>query len=132
MEKVEIVSVEDYIASLPEQVQTVLLQMRQIIKNAAPEAEEIISYGMPALKFHGILVYYAAFKNHYSLFPKSHAIEVFNEKLKEYDTTKGTIHFKYDKPLPVQLITEIIHFRVKENLENKRVKDLAKRKKSKR
>jgi uncharacterized protein YdhG (YjbR/CyaY superfamily) len=122
-------TVEEYFSVLPEHSRAALEQLRQTIKKAAPEAEEIISYQMPAFKFHGILVYYAAFKNHYSLFPKSHAIEVFKEKLKDYETTRGTIHFMFDKPLPEKLIAEIIQFRVRKNLEKKQVKDLEKRKK---
>ena len=86
---------------------------------------------MPAFRFHGILVYYAAFKNHYSLFPMTKALEMFKVKLKGYETTKGTIHFSYGQPLSVKLINEIVQFRVKENLVKKQFKDLAKQNKPK-
>jgi uncharacterized protein YdhG (YjbR/CyaY superfamily) len=124
-------TVDEYFAWQSEQARTALEQLRKIIKKATPEAEEVISYQMPAFRFHGILVYYAAFKNHYSLFPMTKALEVFKEDLKGYETTKGTIHFSYGKPLPVRLIKEIVQFRVKENLVKKQFKDLAKQKKPK-
>jgi uncharacterized protein YdhG (YjbR/CyaY superfamily) len=129
--KTSITTVDEYFSILPEQARTALEQLRQTIKNTAPEAEEAISYQMPAFRFHGILVYYAAFKNHYSLFPMTKALEVFKEDIKGYETTKGTIHFSYGKPLPVKLIKEIIQYRVKENLVKKQFKELAKQKKSK-
>jgi uncharacterized protein YdhG (YjbR/CyaY superfamily) len=129
--KTSITTVDEYFSKLPELVRTALEQLRQNIKKAAPEAEEAISYQMPAFRFHGILVYYAAFKNHYSLFPMTKALEEFKEDLKGYETTKGTIHFSYSKPLPVKLIKKIVQFRVKENLVKKQFKDLAKQKKSK-
>jgi uncharacterized protein YdhG (YjbR/CyaY superfamily) len=124
-------TVDEYIAHQPENARNKLQQLRHIIKKAAPEAEEAISYQMPAFRFHGILVYYAAFKNHYSLFPMTNALEAFKEDLKSYETTKGTIHFSYGKQLPVKLINEIVQFRVKENLVKKEFKDLAKQKKPK-
>ncbi len=122
---------DEYIDQQPENARNLLRQLRQIIKKAAPEAEEVISYQMPAFKFHGMLVYYAAFKNHYSLFPMTKTLEVFKENLKGYETTKGTIHFSYGKPLPVKLIKEIVQFRVKENMVKKQFKELAKHKKPK-
>ena len=107
---------DEYIASLDAPAQTIINQLRQVIKKAAPEAEEFISYQMPALKYHGLLVWYAAAKNHYALYPMAEAIKVFKDKLTPYETSKGTIRFDYNKPLPVDLITEIIAFRVKQNL----------------
>jgi uncharacterized protein YdhG (YjbR/CyaY superfamily) len=124
-------TIDEYILLQPEEVRPGLDEIRQVIKKNAPEAEETISYQMPAFKFHGILVYFAAFKNHYSLFPASRVIEVFKPKLKEYSISKGTIQFPFGKPLPVELIAEIVTYRVKENLEKIQMKDLAKQKKSK-
>jgi uncharacterized protein YdhG (YjbR/CyaY superfamily) len=122
---------DEYIDQQPETARNLLQQLRQSIKKAAPEAEELISYRMPAFKYHGMLVYYAAFKNHYSLFPMTKALEKFKAKLVGYETTKGTIHFSYDQPVPVKLITEIVQYRVQENLDKKHARDFAKPKKPK-
>ena len=106
---------DEYIASFPQNVQAALQQIRQAIKEAAPQAKEVISYSMPAFKQNGILVWYAAFKNHIGFFPKTSAMEAFKEKLAGYQTSKGTIRFPLDKPMPLGLIKEIVEFRVKEN-----------------
>jgi uncharacterized protein YdhG (YjbR/CyaY superfamily) len=110
-------SVEDYMAALPEGSRAILEKLRKTINAAAPEATEGISYQMPAFKDHGrILVYYAAFKDHYSLFPASKAvIEAFAEELKPYSSGKGTIRFDADKPLPVGLVKKIVKARLEEN-----------------
>jgi len=95
-----------------------------LIKKSAAGAEEILSYGMPAFRFHSMLVYYAGFKNHYSLFPASSTVfKKFEDRLKNYVTSKGTIQFPLDKPVPVKLISDIIKFRMKENLEKQFLKD---------
>lgn len=106
---------DEYIASFPQNVQAALQQTRQAIKEAAPQAQEVISYSMPAFKLNGILVWFAAFKNHIGFFPKVSAMEAFKEKLSGYQTSKGTIRFPLDKPIPVDLIREIVKFRVKED-----------------
>ena len=106
---------DEYIASFPQNVQAALQQTRQAIKEAAPQAKEVISYSMPAFKQNGILVWFAAFKNHIGFFPKVSAMEAFKEKLSGYQTSKGTIRFPLDKPIPVDLIREIVKFRVKED-----------------
>jgi uncharacterized protein YdhG (YjbR/CyaY superfamily) len=95
-------------------VQPFLLQIRQGIREVAPDAQEIISYQMPAFKQGTILVWYAAFKSHIGFFPKTSALKQFKEKLTQYKTSKGTIQFPYDKPLPLGLIKEIVQFRLKE------------------
>ena len=77
---------------------------------------------MPAFKFHGMLVWFAAFKNHYSLFVRSKVLQVFKEELKPYEPTKATIKFPLDKPVPVQLVTKIVKFGAKENLEKAQLK----------
>jgi len=122
-------TVKEYIALQPAKVRTTLEQLRQTIRKAAPEAEEVISYQMPGFKFYGMLVWYAVTKNHYGLYPMANAIRVFKDKLKEYELSKGTIRFPIDKPLPVKLITEIVKFRVKENLEKKLLKEVLKKSK---
>jgi uncharacterized protein YdhG (YjbR/CyaY superfamily) len=113
--KKEIKTVDEYIASFPPNVQATLQQVRQTIKETAPQAKEVISYSMPAFKQNSILVWFAAFKNHIGFFPKVSAIEAFKEKLSGYQTSKGTIRFPLDKPIPVNLVREIVKFRVKED-----------------
>lgn len=110
-------SVEDYMAALPGPSRAALEELRKTIKGIAPEATEAISYGMPAFKDHGrILVYYAAFKDHYSLFPASTAVtETLGEELKPYFSGKGTIRFDAHKPLPVALVKKIVKARLEEN-----------------
>lgn len=104
--------IEKYIAGFPEEIQQICQQMRTIIKNAAPDSKEIISYGMPAYHQSGNLVYFAAHTHHIGLYPTSSAVEQFKSELKEYKHSKGAIQFPYQKPLPVDLISRIVHFRV--------------------
>ena len=101
----------------PEKVVIALERIRQTIKSAAPEAIEVISYGMPAFKLNGrMLMYFAGFKNHCSLFPGSKAVILkFKTELKAYKTSAGTISFTTEKPLPVSLIKRIVKERIKEN-----------------
>lgn len=115
-------SVEDYLAALPEGSREALEELRETIKAAAPEATEAISYGMPAFKDHGrVLVYYAAFKHHYSLFPASKgALESFREELRPYEVGKGTIRFRLDQPVPTALVQRIIKARLEENASRRR------------
>ena len=110
-------SVEDYLAALPEEPRAALEKLRETIKAAAPEATELISYQMPAFKDHGrLLVSYAAFKNHCSLFPMSmKVIEAHREELEPYHTGTGTIRFRADKPLPGALVTKLVEARIEEN-----------------
>ncbi len=107
--------VNSYIAAFPASVQKLLKQLRQLIKATAPEAEELISYRMPAYKYHGVLVYFAGYKNHIGFYPGSSGIEGFQNKLKGYTISKGTIQLPLDQPIPVELLQEIIRFRIKEN-----------------
>jgi len=108
-------STDEYIASFPDNIQSILKELRQVIREAAPEAEEVISYQMPAFKQNGILVWFAAFKNHIGFFPKGSTVEAFKEKLSPYQTSKGTVRFPINEPLPLDLIKEMVRFRVKEN-----------------
>ncbi len=118
--------IDEYIASFPENVQVLLKELRSIIKQAAPAAEEIISYKMPAYRQESMLVYFAGYKNHVGLYPTASPILVFAEELKTYKTSKGAIQFKLDEPLPSALITRIVNYKIEEN----RLK-LAKRMKNK-
>lgn len=108
-------TIDEYIASSPDNVQPLLKELRKAIAEAAPNAEETISYKMPAFRQNGILVWFAAFKNHIGFFPKASAIEAFKDQLTSYKTSKGTIRFPLNKPLPKNLVKEIVKFRVEEN-----------------
>lgn len=111
--------IDAYIALQPEQVRSALEELRQIIKSAAPDALEVISYNMPAFKYHGMLLGFAAAKEHYGFYPwTGRTVEQFAAALKGYTTTKGAIHFPKDKPLPAALIKKIVKHRMRENKEN--------------
>ena len=113
--------IDQYIAGFPEEHRKKLEILRETIRQAAPGAEEDISYSMPAFKQNGILVYYAAYKNHIGFYPTGSGIVAFMSELSDYKWSKGTIQFPLDRPLPLPLITKIVKFRVEENL-NKRKK----------
>ena len=108
--------INDYIKSFPDTVQVILKNIRQCIKLAAPEAEEIINYGIPTFKLNGNLVHFAAHKNHIGFYPTPSAIEKFKNELSEYETAKGSIIFPLNNSIPYDLITEIVKFRVNEQL----------------
>ena len=113
------ISIDEYIASFPDNTQTILEQVRTAIKKAAPEAEEVISYSMPAFKLNGILVYFAAHNKHIGLYPTASGIEAFKKELSIYKGAKGSVQFPFHKPLPIELIMKIVKFRVKENMQPK-------------
>jgi uncharacterized protein YdhG (YjbR/CyaY superfamily) len=119
-------TIDEYIALQHNDDKTVLEQLRQIIKKAAPNTEEVISYGMPAFKQHNVLVYFAAAKNHFGFYPTSKPIEIFAEKLKDYKCTKGAIQFPKNKKLPTSLITEIVKFRMKDDSDKFKLKSVKK------
>jgi len=106
-----------YIAAFPKGTQDLLMQLRTTIKKAAPQAEEVLSYQMPAYKFHGILVYFAGHKHHIGFYPTSSGIEAFKQELSVYKGAKGSVQFPLDQPLPLRLISQIVKFRVIENRE---------------
>jgi len=116
MDKTRPKNIDEYIAGLPKDVQAVLEKLRETIKKAAPEAEETISYQMPAFKYHGMLAYFAAFKDHIGFYPAPTGITQFEKEISAYQSGKGTLRFPLDKPLPLDLVTKIVKFRVKENL----------------
>ena len=118
MKPVGFKSIDEYIATFPPEIRTLLSQLRAAIHEATPEAEETISYQMPAFRQNGVLVYFAAFKDHIGFFPTPTGIETFKDKLSGYKTSKGTIQFPLDQPLPLDLIKEIVRARVKQNKEN--------------
>ena len=110
-------SIDDYFAAFPAGTKAILIELRKTIKTAAPAAEEVISYNMPALKQNGILVYYAAYKAHIGFYPTPSAIEAFKKELSKYESSKGAVRFPLDQPLPLSLITRIVKFRIKLNQE---------------
>jgi uncharacterized protein YdhG (YjbR/CyaY superfamily) len=120
--RIKINDIDEYIASFPKDTQELLKQIRTTIRKAAPEAEEVISYQMPAFKFHRILVYFAAHKNHIGFYPGASGIEAFKKELSVYKGAKGSVQFPLDKPLPLGLITKIIKLRVNENLSRTKTK----------
>lgn len=118
-------NIDEYIAGFPIETQKLLEQIRATIKKAAPEAKETISYAIPTFKLNGNLVHFAAFKNHIGFYPAPSGNEAFKKELSIYKGGKGTVQFPIDKPIPLNLITKIVKFRVKENLE--RIKTKAKK-----
>jgi len=108
-------SVDDYLAALPEDARVTLEKIRRTIRAAAPKATEVISYQMPMYKQHGMLVGFAAFKDHCSLFPGANPVAIFKDELKAYKTSKGTIQFPIGKPLPAALVKKIVKARIAEN-----------------
>jgi uncharacterized protein YdhG (YjbR/CyaY superfamily) len=108
-------TVDEYIAAFPKEVQQLLKQMRAAIKAAAPKAEEVISYGMPGYKHHGMLVYFAGYKNHIGFYATPAGHKAFEKALSKYKQGKGSVQFPLDNPMPLALITKIVKFRAKEN-----------------
>jgi uncharacterized protein YdhG (YjbR/CyaY superfamily) len=109
-------TIDEYIAAYPPDVQKKLIDMRATIKKAAPDAEEKISYRMPAFALKGMLVYFAAHTNHIGFYPFTTALKEFSNELSAFRRSKGGVQFPYKDPLPLNLIQKIIEFRVKENL----------------
>ncbi len=116
------IDIDQYISGFPEEVQKILEEFRMTIKKAAPEAEEVISYGMPAFKLNGMIVYFAGYKKHIGFYPTASGIETFKKELSIYKGAKGSVQFPLDKPLPSGLITRIVKFRVTENLQKAKKK----------
>lgn len=115
MKRATVKNIDEYIGQAPVEVRERLEIIRKTIQKAASEAKEKISYAIPTFTYHGNLVHFAAFKGHLSFFPASSGVSAFKKELTEYKTSKGTIQFPLDKPLPIGLITKIVKFRVKEN-----------------
>jgi uncharacterized protein YdhG (YjbR/CyaY superfamily) len=118
---------DEYIAGFPADIQLKLEDIREIIKKAAPSAEEVISYAMPGYRQDGMLVWFAGYKNHIGFYPTGGPIITFREDLEGYTTSKGAIQFPLDKPLPKNLIKKIVKYRIAQNSE----KAMAKEKKKK-
>lgn len=115
-------NIDDYIARFPKETQELLELLRSTIKKAAPEASETISYQMPAFKLHGNLVYFAAYNNHIGFYPGAACIDLFKDEFKGFKTSKGTIQFPMNKPIPLDIITKIVKYRIFENTERAEAK----------
>ena len=115
-------NVDEYISRFPEATQKHLNDVRNAIRKAAPKAEELISYQMPAYKFHGVLVYFAGYQNHIGFYPTATGISNFKKEISGYKSAKGSVQFPLDRPMPVPLIKKIIAFKVKDNLEREAAK----------
>lgn len=119
-------SIDEYILQFPSEVQEILEKLRSVIKESAPDSVEKISYQMPTFYQHGNLVHFATFKSHIGFYPDPSGIEAFKEELSKYKGAKGSVQFPIGKPIPYELISRIVKFRVEENIkkaENKLKKD---------
>ena len=127
-DKVTVQTIDEYIAAFPENVQAILQTLRATVRAAAPQATEKISYQMPTFYLKGNLVHFAAYAKHIGFYPAPRGIEAFKEELAAYKGAKGSVQFPIDQPLPLDLITRIVQFRVAENLAAAENKAQAKRK----
>jgi uncharacterized protein YdhG (YjbR/CyaY superfamily) len=109
--------IDEYIAGFPEDVQKILEKIRTTIRKAAPDAEETIKYQMPTFTLNGNLVHFGAYKKHIGFYPAPRGVEKFKQALSAYEGAKSTVRFPLDKPIPFGLISKIVKFRVKKNLE---------------
>ena len=109
-------NIDEYIAGFPKDIQLILQKIRETIKKAAPDAVEAISYQMPTFKLHGNLVHFAGYTHHIGFYPVPSGIEKFKAELSVYKQGKGSVQFPLDQPIPYDLITRIVKFRVEENL----------------
>ena len=114
--------IDEYIASFPKDTQEMLEKLRMTIREAAPDAEETINYGVPTFTLKGNLVHFAAYKRHIGFYPAPTGIEKFKNELSAYERAKGSVQFPLDRPIPYDLISKIVTFRVKENLERAEAK----------
>ncbi len=123
-------NVEQYYSSVPIQAKIKLYEMREIIKSVITDAEEVISYGIPAFKQNEILVYFAAYKSHIGFYPTSSGIKAFGSELADYKWSKGAVQFRIDKPLPKTLIKRIVKFRAKQDGEKTKLKKVTRNNKN--
>ena len=115
-------TIDEYIARFPKEIQELLETIRITIREAAPDAEEAISYQMPTFKLKGNLVHFAAYRNHIGFYPTPSGIEKFKDELSVYKGAKGSVQFPIDQSLPLELISKIVKFRAAENLEKAKAK----------
>jgi uncharacterized protein YdhG (YjbR/CyaY superfamily) len=120
-------SIDEYIATFPEDIQAILQLLRATIRAAAPDAEERISYQMPTFALNGNLVHFAVLKNHIGFYPTPSGIDAFPQELAKYRSTKGAVQFPINQPLPLDVISKVVTFRVAENRERAAAKAAHKR-----
>lgn len=120
-------AIDLYIAQFPKEAQPRLEEIRTIIRKAAPKAEEVISYGMPAYKVHSVLVYFAGYKKHIGFYPTGDGIKAFEDQLGKYKWSKGAVQFPIDQKLPSKLITSMVKYRIKSDAEKAAQKKSAKK-----
>jgi uncharacterized protein YdhG (YjbR/CyaY superfamily) len=113
--KASFVTIDEYIATFPAEIQAILQEIRAAIRDVVPDAEEKISYQMPTFYLHGNLVHFAAFKKHIGFYPTPTGVEAFQERLSQYKGAKGSVQFPLDQPMPLDLIREIVRYRVEES-----------------
>ena len=113
-------TIDEYISTFPKSIQSILQELRKVIRESAPIAEEAIRYQMPTFRFTGNLVHFAAFINHSGFYPTPSGIDAFKEELSFYKTSKGAVQFPLNKPIPFDLVKKIVEYRVKENLSKKK------------
>lgn len=126
-EKISYTSIDEYISAFSPEIQEILQKLRKVIKESAPDAKEKISYAMPTFEQHGNLVHFAAFKNHIGFYPAPDGINQFQEEVAEYHASKGTLQFPLGKPIPYELISRIVMYRVARNLEKAKAKRAGKK-----
>lgn len=119
MEKNTFETIDDYINAFPSETKRILQKIRETVREAAPEATESINYGIPTFKMHGNLVHFAAYKKHIGFYPAPSGIEAFKKEVESFKTGKGTLQFPLDKPIPYDLISDIVQFRLEENKSRK-------------
>ena len=112
-------TIDEYIAQFPAEIRDILQKLRQVVREEAPQAEEAIRYRIPTFRLNGNLVHFAAFRDHIGFFPTSSGVAAFGDELSGYETSKGTIRFPLDRPIPLDLVRRIVRFRVAENLGKK-------------
>lgn len=118
-------TIDEYINTFPEDVQRILNELRQTIREAAPDAQETINYQIPTFTQNGNLVHFAAFEKHIGFYPTPSGMEAFKKELSSYKGAKGSVQFPIDQPLPLPLIRKIVKYRVKENTERKQKKKVS-------
>jgi uncharacterized protein YdhG (YjbR/CyaY superfamily) len=118
----QIRTMDEYIAQFPKNVRDILEELRRVIHETAPDAEEAMRYGIPTFRLNGNLVHFAAFKSHIGFYPAPSAISAFTEELSRYRHSKGTVQFPIDEPVPFELVREIVRYRLKENSERENKK----------
>jgi uncharacterized protein YdhG (YjbR/CyaY superfamily) len=113
--KVNPTTIDEYIAQFPEDIQRILVRLRQVVKESAPDAVEKISYNMPGYFLNGSLIWFSVWKHHIGFYPRTPEMDASIEGLSAYKGTKGSVHFPLDQPMPYDLIARIVKFRVAEN-----------------